>query len=182
MIKKVIKFDGSVENFDPEKIIRSIIRAGGSRELGDAIVSTIMEKLGSFEEVSSMRIRRVIFIELEKRNRRDIVDLFLYFDRIVKGRITYEDGKFVVVRNGEIFLGKKKKPIRSSMLKKIEDVYDLLDELEEDLWFGGLRKEYAKRRSRILMDAIKNSQMSDEDKKEAAKIVSHFRRKIFERP
>jgi|GEM_PF-381658 len=181
IIKRVIKFDGSTEKFNREKIIRSIMRAGGSRDLGEEIVRVVEEKLGDQEEATTMQIRRIILIELEKKNRRDIVDLFLYFDRVVKGRITYETGKFIIIKNGRLFLGRTTRPIKSGELSSIDDVYALLDELDEDLWAGGLRKEYTKRRSRILMDAIRNSPMSEEDKKKAIKLVADFRRKLFER-
>ena len=181
MVERVIKFDGSTEKFDREKIIRSIMRAGGSRDLGEKIVRVVEEKLKDQDEAMTMQIRRIVLVELEKNNRRDIVDLFLYFDRLFKGRITYETGKFLIIGDGRLFLGRGARTIKSSELSSIDDVYALLDELDEDLWAGGLRKEYAKRRSRILMDAIRNSQMSEEDKKEAIKLVAHFRRKLFER-
>ena len=179
MVKNVIKFDGSTEKFDREKIIGSIMKAGGSRDLGEKIVCAVEEKLGDQEEVTTMQIRRIILIELEKYGRRDVVDLFLYFDRVVKGRITYETGKFVVIKDGKLFLGRATRPIKSSELSSMDDVYALLDELDEDLWAGGLRKEYAKRRSRILMDAVRNSQMSEEDKEKAIELIANLRRKLF---
>ncbi len=181
MVDKVVKLDGKSEKFSREKIIRSIMRAGGSRQLGEKIARVVEEKLKDYKEATTMQIRRLVIIELEKEGRTDVVDVFLYFDRVVKGRITYEAGKFLTVRNGKIFLGRKIIEIKSSMLSSIDDVHALLNELDEDLWAGGPGKEYAKRRSRILMDAIRNSQMSEEDKKEAIKLIARFRRKLFER-
>lgn len=179
MIKKVIKFDGSVESFDREKIIRSIIRAGGSRVLGEEIAKVVEEKLKDLEEVTTMQIRRVLLNELEKRNRSDIVDVYLYYDRLIKGRITYEAGKFFTIREGKLYLGKIVRPIKSSELNSLDDVYALLEELDGDLWAGDLRKEYAKRRSRILLDAVRNSNMPKDEKERAIKLISIFRRKLF---
>ena len=179
MIKKVIKFDCSVESFDREKIIRSIIRAGGSRVLGEEIAKVVEEKLKDLEEVTTMQIRRVLLNELEKRNRSDIVDVYLYYDRLIKGRIAYEAGKFFTIREGKLYLGRIVRPIKSSELNSIEDVYALLEELNEDLWIGGIRKEYAKRRSRILLEAIRNSNMAKEEKEKAVKLITILRRKLF---
>ena len=178
IIERVIKFDRSVENFDREKIIRSIMKAGGSRELGERIADVVEEKLRDQREVMTTQIRRVILIELEKDDR-DVRDTFLFYDRLVKGRITFETGKFFIVRDGALFLGKSMRDISPSGLHHLDEVYGLLSELDEDTWIGVLRDDMAERRIKVLIEAIENSQMSREDKEKAIELVNNFQLRWF---
>ncbi len=176
MPRIVKKFNGDVEPFDPEKIVRSIVRAGGSRELGEIIAKRVIEKLGDLNEVTTTQIRRVVLIELDKENHL-VKDAYLFYDRVVKGRITFEAGKFLVVRSGAIFMGKNVRDIGESGLTHLDEVRGLIDEFEEDMLVGGYREELAESRSRVLIHAIRNSKMSKQDKENAIKLVNSFRRR-----
>ncbi|MEX0569242.1 MAG: ATP cone domain-containing protein [Candidatus Njordarchaeota archaeon] len=176
MVKKVKKFDGSIENFDKEKIIKSIMKAGGSRELGEEIVRVVEEKFKDQEIVTTTQIRRIILIELGKKDP-EVKDSYLFYDRLVKGRITFEAGKFLVIREGALYMGKNVRDIGAGGLTHLEEVRGLIEEFEEDMLVGGYREDLAERRSRILIQAIKDSKMSDNDKKKAIELVNNFRRK-----
>ena len=176
MVKKVIKFDGSEEDYDREKIILSIMKAGGSRELGEKIAKAVEEKFRDVKEVTSTQIRRVILLELEKLDH-DVKDSYLFYDRLVKGRITFEAGKFLIIRKGSLYLGKNVIDMGPGGLTHLEEVRGLIAEFEEDMEVGGYRADLAERRSRVMIQAIKDSKMSEEDKSMAIKLVNDFRRK-----
>jgi len=176
LVKRVIKFDGSVENFDKEKIIESIIKAGGSRELGEKIANAVENKFHDVEEVTSTQIRRIVLLELEKLDH-DVKDSYLFYDRLVKGRITFEAGKFLIIRKGSLYLGKNVIDIGPGGLTHLEEVKGLIAEFEEDMEVGGYRADLAERRSRVMIQAIKDSKMKEEDKSIAIKLVNDFRKK-----
>jgi len=166
--------DGSVEPFDPNKIINSILKAGGSESLAREIASIVEKEFADREEVTTTEIRRVILRELEKKDP-DVKDSILFYDRLMKGRITFETGKFLIVRSGALYLGKNVRDIGEPGLTHLDEVKALIEEFEEDMEIGGFRADIADRRSKILIQAIKDSKMSDEDKKEAIKLVNEFR-------
>ena len=176
MVKFVRKTDGSVEPFDANKIINSILKAGGSESLAREIARIVEEEFADREEVNTTEIRRVILRELEKRDP-DVKDSMLFYDRLMKGRITFEAGKFLVVRSGAIFMGKNVRDIGESGLTHLDEVRGLIDEFEEDMLVGGYREELAESRSRVLIHAIRNSKMSKQDKENAIKLVNSFRRR-----
>lgn len=176
LVKKVKKFDGRIEIFDREKIIKSIVRAGGTRNLGEEIANIIEDKFKDQEEITTTQIRRVILIELGKRNP-EVKDSYLFYDRLIKGRITFEAGKFLIVREGALYLGKNVRDMGPGGLTHLQEVRDLIEEFEEDMLVGGYRKELAERRSKILIQAIKDSKMSKEDKKKAIELVNNFRKR-----
>lgn len=176
MVRKVRKVNGSIEDFDPEKIITSIMKAGGSRELGEKIVKEVKELFRDKDIITTIEIRRVIFRILEQEAP-DVKDSYFFYDRLVKGRITFEAGKFIVVREGSLYLGRNVIDIGEKGLSHLEEVRGLIDEFEEDMEVGGFRAEIADRRSKILIQAIKDSSMSDEEKAKAIELVNEFRRK-----
>jgi len=174
LVRRVRKMNGSVEPFDPNKIINSILKAGGSESLAKEIASTVEKEFADREEVTTTEIRRVILRELEKKDP-DVKDSILFYDRLMKGRITFETGKFLIVRSGALYLGKNVRDIGGPGLTHLDEVKALIEEFEEDMEIGGFRADIADRRSKILIQAIKDSKMSDEDKKEAIKLVNEFR-------
>ncbi len=176
MVKFVRKTDGSVEPFDANKIINSILKAGGSESLAREIARIVEEEFADREEVNTTEIRRVILRELEKRDP-DVKDSMLFYDRLMKGRITFEAGKFLVVRSGALYLGRNVRDIGGPGLTHLDEVRALIEEFEEDMEVGGFREDIADRRSKILIQAIKDSSMSDSEKAEAIRLVNEFRKK-----
>jgi len=178
MVEKVVKFDGTVEKFDREKIIRSIMNAGGSRTLAERITRMVEEKLRDRPEATTMHIRRIILTGLEDLDN-DVKDSFLFYDRVMKGRITYEAGKFLVIRDGDLFLGGNTHALRPSRITGVDDIRNILEELAEDLWVASIRRKDAIRRSGILIDAIRKSPMSENDKEQAIRLVMNFQREFL---
>jgi len=176
LVKFVRKTDGSVEPFDANKIINSILKAGGSESLAREIARIVEEEFADREEVNTTEIRRVILRELEKRDP-DVKDSMLFYDRLMKGRITFEAGKFLVVRSGALYLGRNVRDIGGPGLTHLDEVRALIEEFEEDMEVGGFREDIADRRSKILIQAIKDSKMSDSEKAEAIRLVNEFRKK-----
>ncbi len=176
LVKRVKKFDGSIEDYDRRKIVLSIKRAGGTEELGNKMADIVEEKFKDIDEITTTMIRRVILVELERIDR-DVKDSFLFYDRLVKGRITFETGKFLIVRVGSLYLGKNVVDLKPSGLSHLAEVEGLIAEFEEDMEVGGFRRDLADRRSRILLRAIEDSKLCGDDKMIAIQMVRNFRRK-----
>ncbi|MDZ7260616.1 MAG: ATP cone domain-containing protein [candidate division KSB1 bacterium] len=83
MVSKVIKRDGSRENFIPEKIVVSCCKSGASPEAARRIASEI-EKVKE-QEIDSQRIREMVLEKLRKENP-DWENNWLLYDRAVKRR------------------------------------------------------------------------------------------------
>jgi len=179
MVEKVIKFDGSVEDYDREKIISSIMRAGGSRELAERIARTAEDMFRDETQISTRKIRRVVVTELERRGANDVLDAYLFYDRVIKGRITYEGGKFFMIDDGRLFLGESARRVGSSVVSSVEDVERMLEEFSEDMHIGAPRKEYLARRSRILADAVRRSNMDSRSKERAIRLIADFKQSSF---
>ncbi len=89
---KVIKRDGSTEDFDEAKIRNSIHAACHETELTEerieelleTIVSNVLNSLASKEEVGFSEIREAIFEELEK-NEAAVIEVWKNYERNVKG-------------------------------------------------------------------------------------------------
>ncbi|MEX2703506.1 MAG: hypothetical protein Q6368_010650 [Candidatus Baldrarchaeota archaeon] len=60
-------------------------------------------------------------------------DSWKFYDRIVKERITFEKGKFVGVKKGNLYLGREVRDIGEPGLSNVEEVKEILRELEEDI-------------------------------------------------
>jgi len=174
MIEKVRKVNGSIEDFDREKIIRSVMSAGGTRALGERVAYNVERSLGNQKEVRTTQIRRIVVYELGRVDRA-VKDAFLFYDRLNKGRITFEAGKFFIVNDGDLYLGRGRRQIRPVGFRRIDDIRGLLDEFDEDMRLGILGRDVADRRIGILLDAIRNSNMPDEDKERALELVADFR-------
>jgi len=180
MARKIVKFDGRTEDFDRRKIVDSIMSAGGTRMLAERIASIVEDRLGDRPKATTMHIRRIVLNELGRMDP-SVEDSFKYYDRVVKGRITYETGKFYIVRNGEHYTGEIRRRNVKSGVETVDDIRNLIDELKEDILLEGVRmKEAGRRRSKVLIDAIRESQMSEYDKEQAVKLVVDFRRNFLE--
>ncbi len=179
MIETVVKFDGSTERYDREKIVRSIMSAGGSRELAEKIVSDIEREFESRREIPTRHIRRALLIALERNNAHDIADTYLFYDRVMKGRITFELGKFIIVDEGNLYTGRSARRIGSRAVSSLKDVHQLLEELSEDMNMRAMDRETIARRSEILTEAVRRSDMNEEEKERAIGLIADFRRRRF---
>jgi len=92
MPNKVIKRDGSIEDFTEAKIKNSIQAACHEAELAEerieelleTIVPNVLNSLASKEEVGFSEIRQAIFEELEK-NEPTVIEAWKNYERNVKG-------------------------------------------------------------------------------------------------
>ena len=92
MPNKVIKRDGSTEDFDETKIRNSIRAACREAELTDERIEELLEimmpnvldSLASKEEVNFSEIREAVFEELEK-NEPAVIEIWKNYERNIKG-------------------------------------------------------------------------------------------------
>ena len=172
--KTVIKMDGRRESFNRDKLIKSIVATGASEEVAKEIADDIEKKIG--DEVTTRKIRRMVLKALEERNP-EWADNWKFYDRVVKGRITYEGGKFIVVEKGNLYLGKSVKDIGPKGLSNYEEVVGILDELEEDLEHGISPRTIQSRTYVLFMAVLRSKKMSVEDKKKSIEAINEFRKK-----
>jgi len=173
---KVVKMDGSVEDFDKEKLVSSMIKAGTPEKVARKIADKIEKKIADREEVTTRELRELALAELEKKNP-EWRDNWIFYDRIVKGRITYERGKFVVVEKGSIYLGREVRDVGEPGLSSIEEVAGIIRELQEDLDHGIPKKTIAGRTYVLYMAVLRSKKMDPETKKKAIAIINEFREK-----
>lgn len=178
---KIIKFDGSVEDYNREKLLNSIINAGASEKVAEQVVSKVEEKIADKKEITSRELRELVLQELEKRDPQ-ISDNWKFYDRIVKGRITFERGKFVVVEKGNLYLGREVKDIGEPGLSDIEEVAGILRELQEDYDHGVPKKTINARTWVLFMAVLKSKKMDPETKKKAINMINEFRAKFGWKP
>lgn len=121
---------------------------------------------------------------LEELERRDPqwADNWKFYDRIVKGRITYEGGKFVVVEEGHLYLGREVRDVGKPGLDSVEEVKGILRELEEDLEQGISRRTINSRTRVLFLAVLRSKKMSKEDKLKAIEAINEFRKKLGWKP
>ncbi|MGQ4915954.1 MAG: ATP cone domain-containing protein [Candidatus Asgardarchaeia archaeon] len=171
---KITKFDGRTEEFDKEKIVKSCMNVGASESVAREIADAVEKKVT--EGTKTTEIRRMVLRKLRERNP-EWADNWEFYDRIVKGRITYEDGKFIVVDKGNLYLGKQVRDIGPKGLSNAEEVAAILAEMEEDLEHGVSPKTIQARTYVLFMAVLRSKKMSKEDKERAIKYINQFREK-----
>jgi transcriptional regulator NrdR family protein len=82
MGKKVIKRDGSIEDFLPEKIARVVKAAGLEPKKARALVNTLNDwaVASPKEEISSLEIRDKVLTELKKTDT-SVANLFAWYQK-----------------------------------------------------------------------------------------------------
>jgi len=168
--------DGREEDFDKNKIIQSAISAGAPEDVAKEIADNVEEKIKGKEKITTREIREIGLEELEKRNP-EWKDNWVFYDRIVKGRITFERGKFVVVEKGNIYLGREVRDVGKPGLSDIEEVAGIIRELQEDLDHGIPRRTIANRTFVLYMAILRSKRMDVKTKKKAIEIINEFRKK-----
>jgi len=90
----VVKRDGSREEFVPEKIVVSCLKAGASLEVARKIAKIIEGRLldQGVKEITTKDLARMI-LELLKRENEEWYRNWIIFDRAVKRRRTEEEIK-----------------------------------------------------------------------------------------
>ncbi|MHA1709801.1 MAG: ATP cone domain-containing protein [Candidatus Baldrarchaeia archaeon] len=171
---KVVKMDGRVEDFNKEKIIAACQNAGASPEVAKEIAEEVSKKVK--DGISTREIRTMVLDMLEKRNP-EWRDNWEFYDRIVKKRITYERGKFVEVKKGNLYLGREVRDIGEKGLSDLEEVLGILRELEEDLEHGIPRRTIHNRTYVLFMAVLRSKKMKKEDKIKAIEAINEFRKK-----
>ena len=174
--RKVEKMDGRVEEFDQEKLIRSLMNAGAPEDVAKRIAERIEEEIKDRERVTTRELRELALRELEKENP-EWRDNWVFYDRIVKGRITFERGKFVVVEKGNLYLGREVRDIGKPGLSDLAEVAGILRELQEDLDHGVPRRTIANRTYVLYMAVLKSKHLDAKEKKQAIEMINEFRMK-----
>ena len=88
----VIKRDGSREEFIPEKIVVSCLKAGATVEVARKIAKIVEAKLleQNVKEVTAKELTRMI-LELLKKENEEWYRNWIIFDRAIKRRKTEEE-------------------------------------------------------------------------------------------
>ena len=176
---KIVKVDGSVEEFDKEKIVKSCINAGAPEEVAREIADKVEKQVK--DGMKTTQIRRMVLKSLREKNP-EWAENWEFYDRIVKGRVTFENGKFVVVKKGNLYLGREVRDIGEKGLSSFEEVKAILRELEEDLEMGVPRRTIHNRTYVLYMAVLKTRKMSVEDKEKSIKAINEFRKKLGWKP
>ncbi|MCR8433354.1 MAG: ATP cone domain-containing protein [Crenarchaeota archaeon] len=173
----ILKVDGTAEPYNREKLVASIVKAGGSRSLAEKIADRVEKKIAGSKEVTSRTVRSFVLSEL-KRRAPNVYDNWTFYDRLVKNRITYEMGKFVVVERGSLYLGREVRDIGKPGLSDIEEVAAIIRELQEDYDHGIPKKVINARTWVLFMAILKSKHMDPETKEKAIRMVNDFRAKF----
>jgi len=121
-------------------------------------------------------------LKLLREKNPEWVENWEFYDRIVKGRVTFENGKFVVVEKGNLYLGREVRDIGKKGLSDFEEVKAILRELEEDLKMGVSKRTIHNRTYVLFMAVLKTKKMSLEDKKKSIEAINEFRKKLGWKP
>ncbi|KUO84641.1 MAG: ATPase [Thermoproteus sp. CIS_19] len=84
---KVVKRDGREEEFVPEKIVVSVLKAGASLDVARRIARKVECAVSDSETVTARDIAKVILAELKKANE-EWYRNWVIFDKAVKRRHT----------------------------------------------------------------------------------------------
>lgn len=172
---KIVKRDGTLEEFDPEKIYKSCVNAGAPPEIARDITEEVSKKV--HDGMTTDEIRRMVLARLSV-DAPQAAEAWRFYDRVVKGRITFEDGKMIVVEKGYLYLGRQIKDISPRGLSHSKEVKDIINELEEDLEYGVPRRTINARLYALFMGVLRTRKMSVEEKSKAIDIINEFREKL----
>ncbi|MEM1508439.1 MAG: ATP cone domain-containing protein [Thermofilaceae archaeon] len=175
MSRKVRKRSGAVEDFNPQKIYESCLNAGAPPEISQEIAKEVEQR--AFECISTDEIRRIVLAKL-KEMAPQAYESWAFYDRVAKSRITFEDGKAVVIEKGYLYLGREVKDIGSKGLTNSDEVADILKELEEDLGYGISKATINSRLYALFMGVLKSSKMPKEEKEKSIQLINRFREKL----
>ncbi|MEM1627603.1 MAG: ATP cone domain-containing protein [Sulfolobaceae archaeon] len=176
---RIKKRDGTYEEFNENKLYNSIIAAGASPEVAHDIVQEVKKRLK--EGMSTDEIRRVVLTKLKELDP-NAVEAWKFYDRVAKGRITFEDGKAIVVEKGHLYLGRTVKEVGGKGLSTSEEVRGILEELKEDLNYGISRATINARLYALFMAVLKTKHMPKEEKEKSIQLINEFRKELGWKP
>lgn len=171
--KKVVKMDGSLEDFDQAKIERSCVNAGAPLDVAKEIAEEISKKV--YDGITTREIRAMVLEELERRNP-EWADNWRFYDRIVKNRITFEKGKFVVVEKGSLYLGREVRDVGEKGLSDVEEVKAIVRELKEDLEHGVPSRTIHNRTYVLFMAVLRSRKLDKDEKLKSIEVINEFRK------
>ncbi|MEL9991441.1 MAG: ATP cone domain-containing protein [Thermoproteus sp.] len=178
---KVTKRSGAEEEYLEDKVYNALRDAGASDEVAREIVKELNERIKKREKISTDEIRRFVLTRLRQLEP-EAADAWQFYDRVFKGRITFEDGKAVVVERGRLYLGRKVKDIGGKGLTNAEEVKEILDELKEDMEYGLSPKVVNARLYALFMGVLKKKDMPVEEKRKAIELINKFREELGWKP
>lgn len=178
---KVIKRSGEEEEYLSDKLYNALIRASASDEVAKEIVKEIDERVKEREKISTDEIRRYVLTRLQQLER-EVADAWQFYDRVFKGRITFENGKAIVVDKGKLYLGRKVKDFNGKGLENAEQVKEILDELKEDMDYGLSPKVINARLYALFMGVLHKKDMPESEKEKAIKYINDFRESLGWKP
>ncbi|AWR93884.1 ATP cone domain-containing protein [Acidianus brierleyi] len=176
---RIKKSDGTYEDFNENKLYNSIIASGASPEIAHDIVEEVKKKLK--EGMSTDEIRRVVLTKLKDLDP-NATEAWKFYDRVAKGRITFEDGKAIVVDKGHLYLGKKVKEVNGKGLSSSEEVKDIIEELKDDLDYGISRATINARLYALFMAVLKTTHMQKDEKEKSIQLINNFREELGWKP
>lgn len=184
-LPEVIKADGRRERFSREKLESSIVKAcvdvgvseKKARKIAKKIADKVIERIKGKKEVPSSALRRMVLTEL-RRKKPEAADGWEFYDYIVKGRVTYHDGKYVIVPPGQkVYLGWQVRDIPPPGLSHLEEVEGILREMDEDLEHGISRRTIHARSRILFLAVLRSKKMDPETKKKAIELINRWRMK-----
>jgi hypothetical protein len=180
---KVIKRSGKEEEFLEDKIYNSLINAGASEEVAKQIVKELKDwiKTEGFGKISTDDIRRFVFNRLRVLEP-DVLESWQFYDRIFKGRITFSDGKILIIDKGHLYLGRKVKDMGNKGLDRSEEVKEILEELKEDMRYGLSPKIVNARLYALFMGVLRKKDMPKEEKMKSIELINNFRKEMGWKP
>lgn len=179
MAKKVQKRSGSLEDFDSRKIYNACVAAGAPQEIAEEIAKEVEQK--AYDGITTDEVRRYVLARL-KELAPHAYEAWTFYDRVAKGRITFEEGKAVIVEKGRLYLGRDVKDIGPKGLSSSEEVRGILKELEEDLSYGVSKATLNARLYALFMGVLKSKHMPREEKEKSIQLINQFREKLGWRP
>jgi len=179
MAKRVRKRSGALEDFDPKKVYDACLAAGAPPEIAHEIAKEVEQR--AYDGMSTDEIRRYVLARL-KELAPHAYEAWTFYDRVAKGRITFEDGKMLIVDKGHLYLGRTVKDVGPKGLSNAEEVAGILKELEEDLQYGVSKATINARLYALFMGILKSKKMPVEEKKKAIELVNQFREKLGWKP
>ena len=176
---KIIKRDGRKEEFNKEKIYKACLATGASEESARDIAEEVSKNVK--EGMTTDEIRRMVLTKLSKADE-DATEAWRFYDRIAKGRITFEDGKVIVVKRGHLYLGRQVKDIGQKGLSNSEEVKEIIKELKEDMFYGLPRRTINARLYALFMGVLKSRHMPKEEKEKSIGFINDFRKELGWKP
>ena len=176
---KVLKRDGREEEFVKEKVVVSCYKAGAPIDTAREIAEEVSRRIG--ERTTTDEIRSIVLEELGKRNP-EWRGNYEFYDALVKGRVTYERGKFVEIPKGPLYLSREVADIGEKGLSEVQEVEAILQQLKEDLEHGISRATIHRRTYILFLAVLRSGKMSREEKLKAIDSINRFREKMGWKP